>query len=221
MRDGAQVLHQLVPGHADARVGDGQRARGLVGRDGDRRGGLSARDLAAGAEEADLLARVGRVGDEFPDKHLAVGGERVDDDAEKLLDLGLEGMLFRLAHVSTVRIAVSDSLPPRRPMGPDRSGTAFLVAQPPPLSRPPRVRPLIVADRGLNPRRNPPMGQKSAHAQTHDQLDLDPRIRTDVLSWSRRARLVRRLVPGDRHTDDPARGEALEPAAPTRTQAPC
>ena len=45
-------------------------------------------------------------------EHLAVRVERMDDDAEKLLNLGLEGMLFRLDHVSKVPRRVVTTLTP-------------------------------------------------------------------------------------------------------------
>jgi hypothetical protein len=38
MGDGAEVLHQLVVGHADASVGDRERARRFVGGERDGRG---------------------------------------------------------------------------------------------------------------------------------------------------------------------------------------
>ena len=101
MGDGAEVLDQLVAGHADARVGDGQGAGVLVrpDLDADRRVGLVDGRSATRLEESELLAGIGRVGDEFADEDLAVGVKGMDDDIENLLDLGLERMGFGLAHV--------------------------------------------------------------------------------------------------------------------------
>ena len=59
--------------------------------------------LPYGLEEPELFAGVRGVRDEFTDEDLAVGVERVDDDIENLLDLGLKRMGFGLAHCSVGR----------------------------------------------------------------------------------------------------------------------
>ena len=53
--------------------------------------------MRVSAEEARLVERVGRVGDELAQEDFFVRVERVDDQREDLLDLRLEGELDRAA----------------------------------------------------------------------------------------------------------------------------
>ncbi|KUG28721.1 hypothetical protein ASZ90_001417 [hydrocarbon metagenome] len=91
--DGADVLDEFVPGHAQARVGDGQDARVLVGGDADlkRQFGVGHGRAATGLE-AQLVQGVGGVGHELAQKDLAVGVDGVGDDLQQLAYLGLELM---------------------------------------------------------------------------------------------------------------------------------
>ncbi len=95
--DGAQVLHRLGEAHADAVVGNGEGAGLGVERDAhlEVRRVLPQRGLVERLE-AQLVAGVGGVGDQLAEEDLLVGIERVGDEVQDLLDLGLEreGLLF-------------------------------------------------------------------------------------------------------------------------------
>ncbi len=103
--DGAQVLRQRGAVHADARVGDGQRARLLVRHDADR-GIRRQRQIGLGeGGEAPAVDRVGGVGHQLAQEDLPVGIQRVHHEIEQPAHLGAELVPFdRLAHS-----AVSDS----------------------------------------------------------------------------------------------------------------
>ena len=96
--DRADVAHDLVARHADAAVGNGERALFGVDLDADRQ--LAAAQLGVGhALEAQFVERVGRVRHELAEEDVLVGVEGVDDEVEQLLDLGLELVaLGGLAH---------------------------------------------------------------------------------------------------------------------------
>ena len=90
-RDGAEVLFELLFGHADAVVADGQRAAVLVGLDvdvqivlADAHGGIGQ------AHEIALVAGVRRVGDQLAQKDFAVGVDRIDHQVEQFFALGLK-----------------------------------------------------------------------------------------------------------------------------------
>jgi hypothetical protein len=53
---------------------------------------------AGGLGEAQLLARVGRVGNQFADEDLFVGVKGMDDDVQQLLNLRLERVLLGRTH---------------------------------------------------------------------------------------------------------------------------
>ena len=91
VRDGAQVLLELLGGHADTVIGNGERALVLVGRDAN--GQVIGVDLDAGvgdALEVELVHGVRCVGDELAQEDLLVGVDRVDHEVEELLALCLE-----------------------------------------------------------------------------------------------------------------------------------
>ena len=91
MGDGAQVLVQLVFGHADAVVGHGDGA--LVGGKAHRDGQVVAAHghLGVGeAAEVQLVHGIRRVGDELAQENLAVGVDGVNHEVEQLLALCLE-----------------------------------------------------------------------------------------------------------------------------------
>ncbi len=89
--DGADVLHDLVFGHAHAGVGDGQGSSFLVRGDADLQGQLRVGDLGAAAcLEADFLQGVGGVGGQLAQEDLPVGVQGVHEDIEQLSDFGLE-----------------------------------------------------------------------------------------------------------------------------------
>ena len=97
-RDGAEVLDHLRPAHADAVVVHRQGA----GRGVDLQGDLElARGQLRAAQrlEADLVERVGGVGDQLAQEDVLVRVQRVDHEVQQLADLGLELVaLGRLGH---------------------------------------------------------------------------------------------------------------------------
>jgi hypothetical protein len=91
MRDRAEVLHELVARHADAEVLNRNGLRLVVGRDVDLELETVVEDLLfRELGVAQLLERVGGVGHQLADEDFLLRVERVDDDIEQLLDLGLE-----------------------------------------------------------------------------------------------------------------------------------
>ena len=90
-RDGAEIVDQLVVAHADAVVGDRQHAGLVVGRDRHLERGIVAEQVGLRDRRvAQLVARVGCVGDQLAQEDLLVAVERVGHEAEQLADLGLE-----------------------------------------------------------------------------------------------------------------------------------
>lgn len=81
--DGSEVFDEVVFGHADACVGDGDGVVFLVGGDADLEGECGVEDVFVGELfEAQFFKGVGCVGDEFPDEDFLVAVEGVDDDVE-------------------------------------------------------------------------------------------------------------------------------------------
>ncbi len=85
--------------HADAGVGDGEGLVGFVEFEVDARRVDAIADeglvpVVGEGEVAQLVERVGGVGDELAEEDLRVRVERVDDQLEELADFGLE-LLFR------------------------------------------------------------------------------------------------------------------------------
>jgi hypothetical protein len=93
--DGAEVGDHFLARHADAVVGDGQGLRRRVEGDANPeiRIALEQGGVVQGLE-AQLVAGVGRVGNQLPEEDLAVGIQRVDHQLQQLLDLGLEAEGF-------------------------------------------------------------------------------------------------------------------------------
>ncbi len=95
--DGTQVFHDLVAGHADARVLDGQGAGFFVGVDADSQFRVGIEHVAVGQHlEADAVKGVRSVREQFAQEDLAVLVERVDQNVEQLPGLGLEQVGLRL-----------------------------------------------------------------------------------------------------------------------------
>ena len=91
MRDGAEVLVELVFRHADAVVGDGDGAGILVERH--MNGQLILGKLHVGVSQAleiELVDGVGRVRDKLAKEDLAIGVDRVDHEVEQFLALCFE-----------------------------------------------------------------------------------------------------------------------------------
>ena len=94
-RDGPQIGDQLVAVHADAIVGNGQRARLRVGGERDRERAILAQHPGIGkCEIAQLVTGVRRVGDQLAQEDFLLAVERVHDDIEEAADFRLEGELF-------------------------------------------------------------------------------------------------------------------------------
>ena len=96
--DGAQVGHRLLGRHADAVVGDGDRLR--LGIEVDAHLEVRRVFVEFGLVqrlEAQLVTGVRRVRDQLAEKDLLVRIERMGDEVQDLLDLGLEreGLFFR------------------------------------------------------------------------------------------------------------------------------
>ena len=94
--DGAEVVDHLLPGHADAVVGDQQGAGLLVGDDADLRLGRRGQVGVGQRLEPAAVHGVGGVGDQFAQEDFALGVERVDHEVEQAADLGAKCMLFRM-----------------------------------------------------------------------------------------------------------------------------
>jgi hypothetical protein len=99
--DGAQVVDGLLRAHADAVVPDGEGAGLFVNQDAHVQVGRVF--IQGGVVErlkAQLVAGVGRVGDQLAQEDFLVGVQRVGDEVQQLLDFGLEGKGL-LAHGMT------------------------------------------------------------------------------------------------------------------------
>ena len=89
--DGPDVVDHFLARHADAVVGDGDRARGRVDFDLDRQIGVLLEQTRFGQRfEAQLVASVRSVRDELAKEDLLVRVEGVDHQIEELAGLGLE-----------------------------------------------------------------------------------------------------------------------------------
>jgi hypothetical protein len=88
--DGAQVIDELLPTHADAVVGDQQGAGFLVRHDADlrfrRRGEVGVRQCL----EPAAIHRVGGVGNQFAQEDLPLRVKRMHHEIEQAADLGAE-----------------------------------------------------------------------------------------------------------------------------------
>ena len=79
--------------HADAVVADGDGAVGLVDQHAHVEvGRVFIQGAVIEGLEAQLVAGVGRVGDQLAQEDFLVGVQRVRDQVQQLLDFGLEGM---------------------------------------------------------------------------------------------------------------------------------
>ena len=93
--DRPQVLDDLVPGHADAGILDGEQALLLIRSDVDLQIDARVEDLVVGQHlEADAVERVGGIREQFAQKDLPVFVQGMDQDIEQLPGLGLEGKAF-------------------------------------------------------------------------------------------------------------------------------
>ncbi len=100
-----EVLDGFLAAHADAVIGDGDRARLRVGIDGDGELTASLQQIGLGQRlETQLVERVRSVGNQLAQEDFLVTVERMDHQLEQLLDLrlkaqGLRWCLRCLAHL--------------------------------------------------------------------------------------------------------------------------
>merc|ERR1712137_1087573 len=89
--DRTEVVDKIGLGHTDTSVLDGEGLVGLIGDDVETEV-LVRVELARVRKGlvADLVKRIGTVGDQFSEEDLLVGVDGVDDEGKKLRDLGLE-----------------------------------------------------------------------------------------------------------------------------------
>ena len=91
--DGAKPARQVVAGHADAIVREGQGLGVRIDRDFDRERRAVLDQFRLGDRfVAQLLAGVGGVGDELADENLPVGIDRMDHEMQQARNVGLEAL---------------------------------------------------------------------------------------------------------------------------------
>src|SRR5690606_37707244 len=99
VRDGAEVLDEFITSHPDARVRDRQGPRLVVrGQPNLKRQLRLEHRLTRGLKKAQFLQRIRGVRDQLAQEDFAIRVERMDDDIEDPLNLGLEGMMLFLTH---------------------------------------------------------------------------------------------------------------------------
>ena len=94
-RDGAEIVDQLLPVHADAAVDHGKRVRLLVRRDPDV-GRRAVGDQLGGGDRliAQLVAGIRRVRNQFAQENVGFRIDRVHHQMQEFGDLGLERLGF-------------------------------------------------------------------------------------------------------------------------------
>ena len=94
-RDGAEIVDQLLPVHADAAVDDAERIGFLVRHDADS-GRVAVADQIGGRDRlvAQLVAGVRRVRDQFAQENVGLRIDRMHHQVQQFGDLGLEWLGF-------------------------------------------------------------------------------------------------------------------------------
>ena len=94
-RDGAEIVDQFLPVHADAAVDDGKRVRLLVRHDADL-GRLAVRDQFGRGDRlvAQLVAGVRRVRNQLAQEDVGLRIDRVHHQVQKFGNFGLERLGF-------------------------------------------------------------------------------------------------------------------------------
>ena len=93
--DGAEVFDGFVAAHADAIVGDGDGARRLVEGDADLQIGIVSEQRGVVERlEAQLVAGIGRIGDQLAQENFLVAVQGVNHQVQQLFDFGLETQGF-------------------------------------------------------------------------------------------------------------------------------
>ena len=134
MGDGAQVLLELVFGHADARIAHGNGARVFVERR--MNGQLIFGKLHVGVGEAleiELVHGVGRVGDKLAQEDFLIRVNRIDHEVEQLFTLCLELLHWGHAFLCSCRPAactliIAVSRTAAQAMGPRSHVAAAIVS---------------------------------------------------------------------------------------------
>ena len=89
--DGAEIVDQLLPSHADAVIGDGERAFVLVGHDADRKGrAVRGQPRLGDPLVAQPVACVRRIGNQLAEENVGFGVNRMHHQPKQFGDLGLE-----------------------------------------------------------------------------------------------------------------------------------
>ena len=97
-RQGAEIVDQLLPVHADAIVGNGERLGLCVGLDPDGQPLVAGQKLRPGdGLVADLVAGVGGVRHQLAQEDVRLGIDRVDHQVEQFGHFSLKLVLFRAA----------------------------------------------------------------------------------------------------------------------------
>ena len=128
MGDGAQVLLELVFGHADARIAHGNGARIFV--EGYVNGQLVFRELHVGIGEAleiELIHSVGRVGDKLAQEDFLIRVNRIDHEVEQLFALCLE--LLHSSNGLSIRVPLRRLLPKGRRIAQGGAGVSPAFAR--------------------------------------------------------------------------------------------
>ena len=110
-RDGAEIVDQLLPVHADAAVDHGKRVRLLVRRDPDLRRRAVGDQFGRGDRLiAQLVAGVRRIRDQFAQEDIGLRIDRMHHQVQEFGDFGLErlgsgavvGMVIRRSGTQTL-----------------------------------------------------------------------------------------------------------------------
>ena len=89
--DSTEVFDELIAGHAETGVLDGEGVGGVIGCEIDGELDVGVVDgLFRNLEVAEFFEGVRAIGDKLAHEDLLLGVEGVDDDIEQLLNLGLE-----------------------------------------------------------------------------------------------------------------------------------
>src|SRR5262249_7613057 len=98
VRNRPQVLDELIVSQADAVVADDEQLGLFVGFERDLEGRAVAVDFFGELNVPELIERVGGVRDQLAERDLAVLVQRVRQDVQQLLDLGLKREFLLFGH---------------------------------------------------------------------------------------------------------------------------
>jgi hypothetical protein len=93
--NGSKIVDEIGFGHSNTSIEDGQGLVLLIGDNVDLELRFSLKNTLVGQTHvADLIAGIGRIGNQFTQKDLLVGIKGIDDETEQLVDLGLKSERF-------------------------------------------------------------------------------------------------------------------------------